>query len=160
MSRTAGLKKLSAISASLLDTAGEPNSTNVVGHEDRIDVAPATPVVLLAIALLPEAEHLIERDRGFVVRKHVQLKLAHAGAARPYHGLAEQGAADPASAMGGRDHQAEIGDVPAGRMRIAPERQASDDAFIRFGNEDGRVAVAAESAQVAPLIRGRTPAAV
>src|SRR5262249_12643372 len=49
-----------------------------VRHEDRVDVLVAAAVVLLAVALLHEAELLVQGDRGRVPREDVQLELADA----------------------------------------------------------------------------------
>src|SRR5689334_8856785 len=75
-----------------------------VRHEHRVDVAVAAAVVLLAIALLDEAELLVQRDRSGVPREDVQLELAHTGVAPPIHGGREQRRADSLPPVRLRDH--------------------------------------------------------
>jgi hypothetical protein len=71
----------------------------------------------------------------------MELELAHACRPCPGHGLVEQRGAHtpPAVALG--DHQSEVRDVPARRMRVAGERQAADDTALVVGHEHGRVRV-------------------
>ena len=57
----------------------------------------------------------------------MQLELAHAHVARPVDGAVEQSASDPAPAVLGRDHQPEVGHVPARRMGVPCGREAGDD---------------------------------
>ena len=56
------------------------------------------------------------------------------------------------------DHQAEVGDVAAGAVRVAGDREAADDGAVVVGDVDGRVGVAAKRAQVAPLLADGAPA--
>jgi hypothetical protein len=58
-------------------------SADAIGHEDRVHILPSPLVVPLPEPLTLEAELLVEPDRGLVPGEHVQLELAHAGAARP-----------------------------------------------------------------------------
>ena len=108
-------------------------------HQDRVDVLAAAAVVVLAEALALEAELLVELDRRLVPGEDVQLELADAGLARPRDRLLEQRAADAAAAVARGDHQAEVGDVAARRVRIAGEREPPDDRAVVLGDEDGRV---------------------
>ena len=105
-----------------------------------------------------EAERLVERERRLVPGKDVQLELAHARLARPGDRLLEQGAADPAPAVAGGDHQPEVGDVAARRMRVAREREPADELAVRLGDEDGRVRVALQRPEIAPFLRDAAPA--
>ena len=50
--------------------------------------------------------------------------------------------------------------MAAGRVRVARDREAADDPVGRLGDEDGRVRVAAERPQVAPLLARAAPGAV
>ena len=79
---------------------------------------------------------------------------AHSSAA------SHQRAAGAPAAKSVRDHQAEVGDVPARRMGVARDREAPDDALRRLDDEHRRVRRAADGAQVAPLVGGAPPLAV
>src|SRR5207302_1667685 len=57
-----------------------------------------------------------------------------------------------------RDHQAEIGDVPARGMLVARDREAADDPALVLRDEDGGVRIPANGPQVAPLIGHLAPA--
>src|SRR5262249_23072037 len=83
-----------------------------------------------AQAFVLEAELLVELDRGLVVREDVQLELLDAVFACPLDALLEQGAPDAPAPVTRRNHQAEVGDVRARRVRIAREREARDDAVL------------------------------
>src|SRR5215204_2104472 len=118
MSRTAGLKKLSAISASgtRVDTNGRTGKAgttssgrrrlvgalDVVGHQDRVDEVAASSIVGPAVALPAETELLVQGDRRVVVREHMQLELADADLAGPADRLLQQRAPDAAASGGGR----------------------------------------------------------
>src|SRR5215204_1631441 len=156
MSRTAGLKKLSAIWASGI----RGSLVNVVGHQNRVDVLAAAPIMRLPVALAAEAEAFVEGDRGVVVGKHVQLELADADLVRPLDGLLQQRSADAAPAEARRHHQAEVGHVTARGMGIPAEREPPDDATLRLRDEDRGVAVASERPEVAALVGHRSPAAI
>ena len=71
----------------------------LVRHQDGVDVLVAPLVVLAAVALLHEAEPLVEPDRCVVPGEDVQLELAHTRVARPGHRRFEQCGADAAAAM-------------------------------------------------------------
>ena len=88
----------------------------------------------------------------------MQLQLAHADLVPPAHRRSEQCGADAAAAVRGGDHQAEIGDVTARRVLVTRDRQAPDDEPVVLGDEDRRVRIAADRAQVAPLVGGVPPA--
>jgi hypothetical protein len=103
------------------------------------------------------AQPLVERDRCLVVRKHVELELVHADPPRPVLGLHHEGRSRAEAAMVAVDHQADIRDVIARGMRVARDREAADDRPVRFRNEDGRVRVAPDRAQVAALFPRGTP---
>src|SRR5918992_5038123 len=114
MSRTAGLKKLSAISARdtretlirgplpvMLPSFGgrrrcvlRARALNVEGHQDRVHVAVLAAVMRLAVPLAAESVPLVQRDRSLVMGEDVQLELADAGLARPCHGCVEKGTPD------------------------------------------------------------------
>ena len=90
----------------------------------------------------------------------MQLELANACLVRPRDRLLEQRPADPATPGRRGDHQAEVGDVAARRVRVARDRQPSDDPVVVLGDEHGRVGMAAHGAEVAALVADRAPAAV
>ena len=92
-----------------------------------------------AQALALEAELLVELDRGLVPGEDVQLQLADAGRARPRLRLLEQGAPDAEAAVRGGDHQPEVGDVAAGAVRVAGDREPGDDRAVVVGDEDGGI---------------------
>ena len=131
---------------------------SVEGHQDRVDVLAAAAVVVLAEALALEAELLVELDRRLVPGEDVQLELVDAGVAGPRDRLLEQGAADAAAAVARGDHQAEVGDVAAGGVRVAGDREAADDGAVVLGDEHGGVRVALQRAQVAALLGDAAPA--
>src|SRR5690242_7342039 len=93
-----------------------------------------------AEALTTEAEGFVEPDRRLVVRKDVQLELRDACAARPLDRLLEERASDSAAAVLLRNHQPEIGDVCARRMRVATDREAAHDSRGHLGYEHRRIA--------------------
>src|SRR3954462_9852207 len=128
-----------------------------VGHQDRVDVAVAAAVVLLPVALLHEAEALVQCDRRVVPGEDVQLELAHARVARPGDGRAQELGADALAAVRLRDHQAEIGDVPACRMLVTRDRKPADDLAVVVRDVDGSVRIAADRAQVTPFVGGVAP---
>ena len=115
--------------------------------------------MVAAVALADEAEALVERDRGLVVREDVELELRDADRARPRDRRLEQGAADPAAPVRRVHHQPEVGDVEARRVRVARERHPADDLAVGLGDEDGGVVGAADGAQVAPLVGDAAPLA-
>ena len=94
----------------------------------------------------------------------MELELPHADRPGPLHGFPEQGRTDSAPAMAGGDHQAEVGDVLARRVRVAAERKPADDARARalgdLGDENRGVVVAPKRAQVPPLLARCPPGAV
>ena len=118
----------------------------------------AAAVVSMPVTLLDEAERAVERQRRLVVREDVQLELRDARPLRPRDGLFQQRPPDPAAPVAGGDHQAEIGHVAAGGMGIPPDREAADDPVRSLGDEDGRVRVAPQGAQVAALVGDTAPA--
>src|SRR5205085_7331744 len=70
----------------------------------------------------------------------------------------QQGPADAAATMPDRGQQAEVGDVAARRMLVAGDREAADELGVGLGDEDGRVRVAAQGAEVAALVADAAPA--
>ena len=112
----------------------------------------------LAEALALEAELLVEVDRRLVPGEDVQLELEHAGVARPRDRLLEQSAADAAAAVAVGDHQAEVGDVAARLVRVPRDRQPPDDRAVLLRDEDGRVRMPPQRAQVATLLGDAAPA--
>src|SRR5947208_1608876 len=86
---------------------------NAEGHQNRVDVAVAAAVVRLPVALVLEAEVLVQGDRGRVPREDVQLELRDVAVAGPVHRGVQERGADAAAAVRGGDHQAEVGDVAA-----------------------------------------------
>ena len=131
-----------------------------VGHQDRVDELLATAVLVLPVALLDEAELLVQAHRRLVVREDMQLELRHARLTSPGCCLFEQRPADALAARVCGDHQPEVGDMAAGRVRVAGDREAADDPALVFGDEDRRVRVLAHGAHVAALVGDRAPAAV
>src|SRR4051794_5516384 len=87
-------------------------------HQDRVYRRAVPQVVALAEALALEAERVVERNRRLVPGEHVQLELPNAGARGPRDRLVEQGSPDTAPAVGRSHHEAEVGDVRAGRMDV------------------------------------------
>ena len=63
----------------------------------------------------------------------------------------EQGGADAAAPVLRGDREAEVGDVGARRMRVARQREPADDLAVDLGDEQRRVGVAADRADVPPL---------
>jgi hypothetical protein len=57
-----------------------------VSHEHSVDVVIAAPIVPTPQSLALEPEPLVQLNRRLVPRKHVQLELPDAGAARPLDG--------------------------------------------------------------------------
>src|SRR6185437_5235197 len=57
-----------------------------------------------------------------------------------------------------RDHQAEVGDVPAGGMLVARDRESADDDAVVVGDVDRGIRIAPDRAQIAPLVADVTPA--
>ena len=111
---------------------------DLVGHQDRVDELVAAAVVPLAVALALEAERLVERDRGLVPGEDVQLELADPGLARPVDGCLHERPPHALPARVARDHQADVGDVGARGMRVAPDREAADDRpVVALGDEHG-----------------------
>jgi hypothetical protein len=129
----------------------------VVRHEERVDGDAVAKVVAATEAFALEAEPFIELDRRFVPREHVQLQLADPGLPGPVDGGFEQGASDSPAPMTRRDHHAEVGDVGARRMRVARERQATDDAIAVGRHQHSRIGVAADRLEVAAFVCDRTP---
>ena len=128
----------------------------VIRHEERVDHFAVTLVVPAADAFALEPIALVEEDRRLVPREDVQLELAHARPASPGDRGVEQRATDALPPVAGGDHQPEIGDVRARRVRVAGERQADDPVAVRR-DEHGRVGMAAHGLQVAALVADRAP---
>ena len=84
--------------------------------------------------------------------------MTHAGVARPGDRLLEQRAADAAAAVAVGDHQAEVGDMAACLVRVPRDRQPPDDRAVLLGDEDGRVGMPPQRAQVATLLGDAAPA--
>jgi hypothetical protein len=129
----------------------------VVCHEERVHGLAVTQVVRAAEALALESEALIEPDRRLVPGEHVQLELAHAGALGPRDRGVEKRCADASPTVGRRDHQAEIGDVLAGRVRIPGERQTPDDAVSVDRDVHRGVGMPPHGLEVATLVCDRPP---
>src|ERR687888_16802 len=120
----------------------EPEPTRLrdpVRHQDGVDELAATPVVIPAQTFALEAEPLVQPDCRLVVRKDMQLELLDPDLARPLDRPLEQGPADPSSPLSDSDHEPEVGDVRAGRMRVARQGKAADDAVLVLRDEDRRV---------------------
>ena len=62
--------------------------------------------------------------------------------------------------MGGGDHQAEVGDVGAGRVRVARDREPPDELAVLVGDEQRGVRRSAASAGLAALVADAAPARV
>jgi hypothetical protein len=133
---------------------------DLVCHQNRVDVLSTPAVVASAKPFANEAELLVESDRGLIVRKDVELELPDARRSRPLDGLLEQRPTDSPAAVGDGHHQAEVGDVAAGWMRVARKGQATDDACLDLGDEHGGVGVPADCAQIAALCADRPPPSV
>src|SRR3954454_5911052 len=101
-----------------------------VSHQDRVDELAATAVVLLAVALALEAEGVVQRDRVLVPREHVQLELANPGLACAVEGGPQERCPYSLTPRGGRDHQADVGDVGARGVRVAPDGEAGADPLV------------------------------
>src|SRR5215218_7949155 len=114
----------------------------------------------LSDTLTPEAEVLVERHGRGVVREHVKLELPDSGPPSPVGGGLKQCPADPAATMRGRDHETEVGDVRARGMRVPGQREPAHDQVAVGRDEDGRVRIARDRAQVAPLLADAAPRAV
>ena len=56
------------------------------------------------------------------------------------------------------DHQAKVGDVVTGAVRVAGDREAADDDAGILSDVDGGVWMAAERTEVAPLLADGAPA--
>ena len=87
----------------------------------------------------------------------MELELLDACRPGPLDRLLEERAADAAAAMSGRDHQPEIGDVPARGVDVTREREPSDDLLPVLRDVDGGVRMAPHRAQVSPLLRHAAP---
>src|SRR5581483_11998164 len=126
-------------------------------HQDRVEARSVGPAVVgAAAAFAAVAELLVQRDRGGVVGKDVQLQLLDADVSRPLLGREHQrppGAAPPVCA---RDHQAEICDVAARRMRVAGDGEPADDRAVVLRDEHHRVGMPAQRAQI-PALAGDAP---
>src|SRR4051794_25682991 len=138
---------------------GRAGTGDRVGHQDRVDELAGAQVVAAPVALAVEPVLLVERDRRLVVREDVELELRDPDLARPADRRVEERGADapPPVALG--DHQAEVRDVEARRVRVAGEREPADDALGRLGDDDRGVAGAADRPDVAPLLARAPPAA-
>src|SRR5581483_2210248 len=131
-----------------------------VRHQHGVDVLTRTAVVALPVALALEAERRVQLERGLVPREDVQLELADAAAPPPLRGRLEQRAADASPPPLFRDHQAEVGDVRARRMRVARDRESRDDlAAVGLRDEDRGVRIAAQELEVPPLVAAAAPLA-
>src|SRR5205085_1311374 len=78
----------------------------------------------------------------------------------PGEGAVEERAADAAASVSGGDHQAEVGDMRAGGVRVAREREPPDELAVHLGDEDGRVRRAAHGTEIAAFFRNVPPVAV
>ena len=92
-------------------------------------------VVSLAKALALEPEGLVQSKRGLVPGEDVELELRSPDSRAHTTACVEEHRPDAPPAMALGDHQAEVGDVPARRMRIARERQPADDRSVLLGDE-------------------------
>src|SRR3954451_7428992 len=131
--------------------------SEVERHQDRVRVAVVAQVMARAIALPPEADGLVERDRGLVPREHVELELLDAVSPSPLRRRGEQGTADAAATEAAVDHQAEVGHVVRRRMPVAREREAADDPAVELRDQDRGVGVPADRAEIAALFSGAAP---
>jgi hypothetical protein len=138
----------------------------VIRHEERVHGDAVAEVVPAAQSFALEPEGLIQLNRRFVPGKDVQLELAHRSPPCPGDGRLEERAADTAAAMACRNHQPEIRDVGARRVRVAREGEAADDPLAVHSDEDGCVGMTPNRAKVAsfvchaaPRVRGEQPLA-
>ena len=126
-------------------------------HQDRVQVLAVTAVVTAAVALLDEAERLVERDRGRVVRETWSSSLATPFARA--HSTVRSSSALPipcrrwlAATISPRSATWRL----AGWTSRATDRRPTRPVG-RLGHEDGRVRRPPCRAQVAPLGRHAAP---
>ena len=133
---------------------------DLVGHQDRVDELAAAAVVALAVALALEAERLVEARSP---PRSTGRRAARACGRRPRAPTPPPRAAAPSPRPAGarrRDHQADVGDVRARRVRVAPDREAADERPVAaLRDEDRRVRIAAQRLEEAALIAGAPPLA-
>src|SRR5579862_452419 len=130
-------------------------------HKNGVHILPSPRVMPLPEALPLDPELLVEPDRRLVPREHVQLELPHARAPRPLDRRFQERPPHALAARVARDHQADVGDVRARRMRVARHRQPADQGPVRtLGDEHRGVRVAAHRLQIAPLVANGSPLAV
>src|SRR5205823_2335703 len=72
-------------------------------------------------------------------------------------GAVEERAADAVPAVLRGDHEAEVGDMRARGMRVAREREPAGDLSFSFCDEDDRIGMAADGADVASLVADAAP---
>ena len=90
----------------------------------------------------------------------VELELAHARRVSPGDRLLEQGRPDTLPPCVHRDHQPQVGNMAACRVRVARDREAADDHPVVLGEEHGGVGVVPNRLQVPALVGDRAPAAL
>jgi hypothetical protein len=129
----------------------------VIRHEERVDGDAVADVVTATQPFALEAERLVQLNGRLVPREDMELELGDGRSSRPIHCGREQRATDSPPAMARRDHEPDVGDVGARRVRVAGEREATDDPVGVDGDEDGGVGVATDGAKVSPLVRDATP---
>jgi len=117
-------------------------------QHERVEVDAATPEVRDAVPFLAEAAPLVEGPRRLVVREHGELELADPHAAGPRLRGGEQRGPHAFATMLPRDHQAEVGDVRTGRVEIAHDREAPDDAAVVLGHEPGDISTIEDEGSV------------
>jgi hypothetical protein len=131
----------------------------VIRHEERVDGDAVADVVTATQPFALEAERLVQLNGRLVPREDMELDLRDGRSSRPIHRGGEQRATNSPPAVARRDHEPEVGDVGARRVRVARERDATDDpvGVGVDGDEDGGVGVATDGAKVSPLVGDATP---
>ena len=87
----------------------------------------------------------------------VQLELANARLERPADRLLEEHRSDPLAAVGLGDHEPEVGNVPARRMRIAREREPTHEVRAVLRDEHGCIRMAMDRAEIPALVGHGAP---
>jgi len=129
----------------------------VIGHEQGVDGIAVAEVVAATQSLTLETESLIEPDGRLVPDEDVKLELADVHTTGPIDGCLEQSRADPSPPVARCDHEAEIGDVGARRVRVAGKGETSDDQVVVGSDEDRCVRMASNCLEVATLVEHRSP---
>ena len=114
----------------------------------------AAAVVLLAVALALEAERARRARSPASFQGKTCSSSLRTPASRAQSTAASQQRRPHALPAGvERDHQADVGDVRARRMRVAADREPADERpVVALRDEDGRVRIAAQRLEVAALV--------